>query len=156
MFWQLPWGRSPKGVVVRWAKVLEGNETMKLATITAVLVVFAAAACLAESAEKNQGGGEFIPAAELDYPDGNTFVSMDFDSSGGVDISDISRMLNWMFLGGSGPACQDAMDFNANGQINVMDVVSGLNFLFSNSGAVPFNGEGCQVYLSCDQTLACE
>ena len=61
-----------------------------------------------------------------------------------------------MFLGGPGPACQDAMDFNANGQINVMDVVSGLNFLFSNSSAVPFNGEGCQVYLLCDQTLACE
>ena len=127
---------------------------MKLATITAVLVVLAA--CLAESAEKNQGDGEFIPAAELDYPDGNTFVSMDFDSSGRVDISDISRMLNWMFLGGSGRACQDAMDFNANGQINVMDVVSGLNYLFSNSSAVPFNGEGCQVYLLCDQTLACE
>ena len=127
---------------------------MKLATISAVLVLLAA--CLVESAEKREGEGELIPAAELDYSSGNTFVSMDFDSSGGVDISDISAMLNWLFLGGSSPACQDAMDFNANGQINVMDVVSGLNFLFSNSSAVPFNGEGCQVYSACDPTPACE
>ena len=117
---------------------------MKIMLISAVFVLFAG------------GNGAFVLADDFGYPSGkNAFVSMDFDTSGEVDISDISAMLDWMFLGGPKPVCRDAMDFNGNGRINVIDVISGLNYLFTNTYTLPANGEGCQVYVACSRTSAC-
>lgn len=85
----------------------------------------------------------------------DSFVSMDFDSSGQFNIGDVSALLMWLYLGGPAPDCREAMDFNANGRINVIDAVSGLNFLFTHTQAVPAMGAGCQAYVGCDSGVAC-
>lgn len=85
----------------------------------------------------------------------DSFVSMDFDSSGQFNIGDVSALLMWLYLGGPAPDCREAMDFNANGRINVIDAVSGLNFLFTHTQAVPAMGAGCQAYPGCDSGAGC-
>ena len=63
-------------------------------------------------------------------------------------------MLNWLFLGGPEPGCQDAMDFNADGRLNIADGISGLNYLFL-GGPPPPAGIGCKSYPDCESDAAC-
>ena len=86
----------------------------------------------------------------------DNYLTLDFDASGAANLADLQALLNWLYLGGPGPACQDAMDFNGNGRINVADAVSGLNYLFSHTDTMPVAGEGCQVYIGCELNIACE
>ena len=83
------------------------------------------------------------------------FVTMDFDSSGELNIGDVSGLLSWLYLGGGPPDCVAAMDFNGNGRINIADAVSGLNFLFTHTGVTPAAGFGCQIYEGCDLSSGC-
>jgi hypothetical protein len=53
-----------------------------------------------------------------------------------ADISDSIKVLDWLFLGGRAPLCEDAADFNDDGKNDVSDAVAGLNFLF-NGGSPP-------------------
>ena len=52
------------------------------------------------------------------------------DGSGDVDLSDAVNVLNWLFLGGTTPPCQDAADANDDGGVDLSDAVSILAFLF--------------------------
>ena len=83
-------------------------------------------------------------------------MSMDFDSSGEFNIGDVSALLYWLYRGGPAPDCRDAMDYNQNGRINVIDVVSGLRYLFIYTHRLPARGAGCQVYLGCETSPACQ
>jgi hypothetical protein len=53
-----------------------------------------------------------------------------------VDITDAIYVLNWLFIGGATPVCQDAADADDNGRIELTDAVRILGFLFT-GGADP-------------------
>ncbi|MGQ9591812.1 MAG: hypothetical protein ACUVYA_16150, partial [Planctomycetota bacterium] len=54
----------------------------------------------------------------------------DVDGSGAPNLSDAIFGLNWLFLGGREPACQDAADVDDSGTVNLSDMVSLLLHLF--------------------------
>ncbi len=72
------------------------------------------------------------------------FLRGDVDGSQRVDITDAISLLNFLFLGGAGPACQDAADPQDVGRIDLSGAVFLLNFLFQSGGlpAVPYPSEG--------------
>ena len=81
-------------------------------------------------------------------------VTYDCNTDGRVNIADAQCLLNWLFLGGPAPGCQDAMNFNGDARLNIADGISGLNFLFL-GGPPPAAGVGCQQYPECDLENAC-
>jgi hypothetical protein len=72
------------------------------------------------------------------------FIRGDSNSDGKVEISDAIATLNFLFLGGPPPLCQDAADANDDGVISIIDSVYTFNYLFSSGPQPekPFPGEG--------------
>ena len=64
------------------------------------------------------------------------FLRGDSNFDGDVTILDALFTLNWVFVGGDAPACEDAADYNDNGVINLIDPLNTLQFLFA-GGAAP-------------------
>ncbi len=60
-----------------------------------------------------------------------TFPRGDANGDGVVNIADASFALNWLFLGGPDPSCQDAADSNDDGLANISDASYTLNYLFT-------------------------
>jgi hypothetical protein len=54
----------------------------------------------------------------------------DSNGAAGVDISDASFTLNWLFAGGAAPACEKAADVNDDGKVDISDPLALLGFLF--------------------------
>ena len=85
-------------------------------------------------------------AGEPTSPDGNPKISGlvikrqgvaptgfrrgDSNASGDLNITDGVFVLNYLFLGGPEPPCQDAADSDDNGALNITDGVRILNYLF--------------------------
>jgi hypothetical protein len=74
-------------------------------------------------------------AAQGSVPSGG-FRRGDCDASGGVNITDAIVGLNWLFLSGATPVCEDACDSDDSGGSNITDMILILNFLFL-SGVEP-------------------
>ncbi len=66
-----------------------------------------------------------------------TFLRGDSNADGAIDISDSMLTLDYLFLGGSVPTCQDAADANDDGRLDISDGVHVLSFLFAGSAAIP-------------------
>jgi len=81
-------------------------------------------------------------------------VTYDCNVDGRVNIADVQCLLNWLFLGGGAPGCQDAMNFNGDARLNIADGIAGLNYLFL-GGMPPAAGVGCQPYPNCDLQDTC-
>ncbi|MBI4603058.1 MAG: hypothetical protein HY721_13960 [Planctomycetes bacterium] len=64
----------------------------------------------------------------------------DEDGNGKVDISDAVYGLNWLFTGGSQPACLDAADADDNGHVELTDAIRVLGYLFLGSAEPPAPG----------------
>ena len=64
-----------------------------------------------------------------------TYLSMDYDANGRVNITDVQGMMDWLYLGGVPAVCPAAMDFDANGQVNVTDLMGLMEWLYL--GGVP-------------------
>ena len=71
---------------------------------------------------------EVLPAG--DPPIGDEFLRGDADASGVTNITDGIFVLNFLFLGGPTPSCEDAADADDSGAINITDGIYVLNFLF--------------------------
>ncbi|MEM7233607.1 MAG: LamG-like jellyroll fold domain-containing protein [Planctomycetota bacterium] len=84
--------------------------------------------------------------------DGPTFQRADADASGTVNITDGIFILNFLFLGGSTPTCQDAADADDSGSINITDGIFVLNFLFLGGGDPPAPFENCGIDPTKDAT----
>ena len=54
----------------------------------------------------------------------------DSNSSGVIDISDVSYTLAYLYNGGPEPSCIAAADSTGNGRINIADMIFTLNWLF--------------------------
>ena len=66
--------------------------------------------------------------------DGGTFLDCppcgDADGNGGVTISDVVYIVNYIFLGGPPPVYDPAADVDCSGIVNVSDVVYIVNYIF--------------------------
>ena len=80
-------------------------------------------------------------AADLNLiVDGFLFRRGDSNASGDLNITDGVFVLNYLFLGGPEPPCQDAADSDDNGSLNITDGVRILNYLFLGGPAPPAPG----------------
>ena len=106
-----------------------------------------------------------IPAdtrgVELEPFEGGSFVRGDVNVDGGQDISDVSFLLNHLFIGTSSPPCLSAADVDDDGLVNLTDAIYLLQwrFLGGATPAVPFLDCGadptedalnCASFLNCD------
>ena len=80
------------------------------------------------------------PAACVSVTPQGGFRRGDSNASGGLNITDGVFVLNYLFLGGPEPPCQDAADSDDNGQLNITDGVRILNYLFLGGPAPPDPG----------------
>jgi len=88
--------------------------------------------------EYADGGG--VDGYEVDFdevvltftsaPQGKSFVRGDANADGIINITDGIFVLNFLFLGGTTPPCEDAADSNGSNDINITDGIYILNFLF--------------------------
>ena len=100
-----------------------------------------------------------------DVPAGPLLVRGDADDNGAVQLTDGIFILNFLFLGGSDPTCDDAADADDSGAIQLTDGIFILNFLFLGGADTPPPGgfacgpdpdeagspldSGCENYSSC-------
>lgn len=77
-------------------------------------------------------------------PTGTTFVRGDVNRDGNVDISDGTRLVNYLFSGAAAPPCMDAADVNDDGIVDISDSTYLNNFLFGVGAppALPFPNPG--------------
>ncbi len=69
-------------------------------------------------------------------PGSRRFLRGDVDGSSGINLSDAIAALQFLFLGGFEPLCQDAADANDDADLNISDPVFVLQWLFI-GGTVP-------------------
>jgi hypothetical protein len=73
--------------------------------------------------------GEATPRLENVGTTGG-FLRGDANADCGVDLSDGVFILNWLFMGGPAPGCQDSADGDDNGTIELTDGIYIFNWLF--------------------------
>ena len=86
------------------------------------------------------GSQQVIVIRRASAPPGGVFRRGDSNASGDLNITDGVFVLNYLFLGGPEPPCQDAADSDDNGQLNITDGVRILNYLFLGGPAPPAPG----------------
>ena len=82
------------------------------------------------------------------------FVRGDANGVGGVDMTDAMFILNWKFLDGEAPQCEDTADANDDGSTDMSDALSLLNFLFLGKASLPAPYPECGVDPTTD-SLSC-
>jgi regulation of enolase protein 1 (concanavalin A-like superfamily) len=72
------------------------------------------------------------------------FLRADADDNGAVEITDAVVLLDYLFLGGTAPACSKAADADDSGELDITDPVYVLDYLFLGGPAppAPFPGRG--------------
>ncbi len=90
------------------------------------------------------------------------FIRGDANEDSAVDISDVVRILNYLFGGGATPTCMAANDANGSGSVNIADPVFILNYLFLSGDAPPAPFPDCGLpenetagALSCESFSGC-
>jgi hypothetical protein len=76
------------------------------------------------------------PLAANDCADEPVFIRGDSNNDCTVNIADATHILNFLFLGGSVPACRDAADTDDTGTVLITDAVYLLNALFTGGSPV--------------------
>ena len=92
---------------------------------------------------------------------GQRFERCDANDDGEATIADASFALNFLFLGGSRPACVKAADCDDSGELELTDAVFHLNFLFLGGERPSLPSGSCGLDptsddLSCDAVAACD
>jgi hypothetical protein len=88
-------------------------------------------------------------------PSGVRFRRGDSNADGHVSLNDCVSTLNYLFRGGSAPACLDTADVNDDGALGLSDAVQLLNHLFR-GGPPPAPPAGSCGVDPTDDTLPCE
>ena len=73
------------------------------------------------------------------------FVRGDADDNGIINLTDAIFNLNYLFIGGAEPTCQDSADADNNGSLQLTDGVFILMFLFNGGAPPPDPGAECGV-----------
>jgi len=85
----------------------------------------------------------------------DSFRRGDSNSDGVVDMSDGIWTLNFLFLGESDLACEDASDFNDDAQVDIADAIACFGFLFVGKAPPPAPAGKCGVDLTRDRLGPC-
>ncbi len=86
-----------------------------------------------------------------------TFRRGDVDADGTPTITDAISVLNFLFLGGPGPACPDAADADDSGTLAITDPIRILGYLFLGSAEPPSPGANtCGPDPTSDNLEACQ
>ncbi|MDE0739763.1 MAG: choice-of-anchor D domain-containing protein [Planctomycetota bacterium] len=85
---------------------------------------------------------------------GAQFVRGDANGDGGIDISDPTHTLRYLFLGGRDSTCADAADANDDGSVTLADVIYSLNYSFRGDSAPPTPFPDCGLDGTADE-LGC-
>ena len=86
------------------------------------------------------GSQQVIVIRRASAPPTEGFRRGDSNATGDINITDGVFVLNYLFLGGPEPPCQDAADSDDNGTLNITDGVRILNYLFLGGPAPPAPG----------------
>lgn len=62
-------------------------------------------------------------------------ITGDMNNSGGLDISDLVYLVDYMFTGGPAPLCPQASDINASGALDISDLVYLVDYMFTGGPA---------------------
>ena len=97
------------------------------------------------------------PAEQLAFHRGDT------DDNGQLEITDVLRLLGYMFLGDVQPPCLDAADSDDNGALEITDALWTLAYMFLGGEPPPFPGpptEPCgkdpgKSHLGCNSSTQC-
>ncbi|MDF1543857.1 MAG: dockerin type I domain-containing protein [bacterium] len=84
--------------------------------------------------------GQWGPHAELITVAGSTScckIKGDINSSGAVDISDLTFLVSYMFEAGASPECEKEADLDLNGQIDISDLTYMIEYMFGGGPAPP-------------------
>jgi hypothetical protein len=93
---------------------------------------------------------------------GAQFVRGDANGDGGIDISDPTHTLRYLFLGRPGSTCADAADSNDDGEVTLTDVIYTLNHAFWGDSPPPAPYPDCGLDGTADEldcltaTAGCE
>jgi hypothetical protein len=154
-----PEGEAIKRASIRWSSSLNGNlpkgatvDVSSLKKGTHVITV------TATDDAGNKGYSTVEVYVGVDRPEpqpvGSTFLRGDVSGDGELGLADPVQLLNFLFLGGTALACEDAADANDDGALELTDGVQVLNFLFlgGDSPALPFPNLGID---ETDDSLTC-
>ena len=86
------------------------------------------------------GGENTVVYADVPEPPGALFRRGDIDAVGGIVLSDGVFLLNFLFLGGGRPTCDDAADANDSGTLDISTAVYLFNWLFAGGSPPPAPG----------------
>jgi len=84
--------------------------------------------------------GEPLWAASDGVASGGVFRRGDVDDDGVAGMSDMIRILDFLFRAGEPGRCRDAMDTNDDGAVDLSDSVFGLSYLFLGGAEPPAPG----------------
>jgi hypothetical protein len=93
-------------------------------------------------------------ATRMDAADEEYFRRGDVNADGKPDISDAIFGLNFLFLGGPAPPCDDAADVNDDGKVDISDSMWLIGYLFLGDGAPPAPFTVCGIDPTTDE-LGC-
>ena len=74
--------------------------------------------------------GTDIGAGAVTGPGTRQFLRGDVTGEEALNVTDAIVILNWLFLGGTAPVCEDAADVDDTGDANITDAIYLLNHLF--------------------------
>lgn len=84
------------------------------------------------------------------------FVRGDANADGGINLSDVLFVLNYLFRSGPAPTCEAAGDADDNGEVNLSDAIYALLYLFRGGRAIPpplvcevVLGADCEAFAAC-------
>jgi len=78
----------------------------------------------------NDPDGTVSDMGALPYEPIIIIVCGDADGNGLVNILDITRLINYLYMGGPEPDPMEAADVNGSGQLNILDITYLINFLY--------------------------
>jgi hypothetical protein len=78
----------------------------------------------------NTGSAEATITVLPESAGGKTFRRGDVDSNGIVEITDVVKLLGFLFLGSGTPECLEAGDTDNNGVVDITDAVTNLGYQF--------------------------
>jgi len=87
----------------------------------------------------------FILSLVAGPSEGSAFERGNADGTGSTELTDGVFVLNFLFLGGTAPPCDDAADVDDNGALELTDGVFLLNFLFLGGSTPPAPTASCGV-----------
>lgn len=65
--------------------------------------------------------------------------NVDCDPNGGWDISDLSRLIDYLYISYSPLCCPESADWNGDGKVDIEDIVRCIEFLYICFGCLPAN-----------------